>query len=513
MNYKNLTYQELQEWFSESDFKTEPYWHQLVSIATIISKGWQRVNLAPVGIGLGKTLIALYTLKLWNIQGRTLVICPNSVIETWKEEIEKHTNFTYCILKGSKQERLAKITIEKADIFIINYEGLKVICTDRINGKNVLNPAYPKNFGFECIISDESHRYRNEKTTQSRCSFHFTSRARYVINMTGSPIADNAIDLFGQYYVLDNGHTFGMNKGKFLYHYFYKSNKFDYNWTPKRICHICGELYDFKNRHLSTHKISLDNYRKKFPDKEITSEEIILEATKHNSIQFSREECLDLPDKIYEVREVFPTMEQRKTMTEIINGIDLTILNKKTIEKHTLKLVQVIGGTLLYENGKVYEFPRNPKLNELKSLIEEIDGKMIIFFSFVAEGKMIGKMLKKIRMEFAEIHGGIKDKGKELRKFREERNCRVLLGHPRSSGEGLNIQIANTIIYYNNGYIGTTVRQQSEGRIHRAGQKNTCVFIDIVMRNSIDQIIFDSLKNRKEHTEELLAYLKKKNPP
>ena len=508
INYKNLKLKELQEWFSEAGFKTLPYWHQLVTIANIFGESLNNPHLIQ-GIGTGKTLTALYTLYLWNVKGKTLVICPKSVIKTWKDEIEKHTDFTYCVLDGTRNQRWKKLVTEKVDIFIINYEGLRAIGADIKNGKNIINPTYPKNLGFEVIISDESHRYRHSDSIQSRIAFQFSRNARYVIAMTGSPLARSTVDLFGQYMYLDNGKTFGPYKGKFLKQYFYKLNRYSYDWTPKKICHVCGELYTFKQKHLDTHKLSLQVYRKKYPEKETTSEEIILEAIKYNTIRFTRAECLDLPEKIYETREVYPSKQQKETMEEIIAGLDLAVVKHK-LEYHTLKLIQVIGGTLIHGDDNVFEFPKNPKLNELENILNEIDGKVIIFFTFIAESIMIERLLKKRKTKCAILHGRIKDKESEIDKFQNDKDCKVLLSHPRSGGEGLNLQIANTIIYYNNGYLGTILREQSEGRIHRQGQTGSCLFLDIIMQNSIDTIIHNSLRKKQNHTQGLMAYLQKK---
>ena len=177
MDYKQLSYPELQDWFSTVNFKTKPYQHQLASLAFTLGNNFDRVMLI-LDIGLGKTLISFYQLYLWNIKGKTLIICPNSVISTWKEEIEKHTDFSYCVLKGSQDERTQKILTEKVDIYIINYEGLKLIGADKIEKIDrdteesikvyKVNGTYAKNTGFECVIADECHHLKSPFSLQTR---------------------------------------------------------------------------------------------------------------------------------------------------------------------------------------------------------------------------------------------------------------------------------------------------------------------------------------------------------
>ncbi len=175
MNWKNLTSNKLKSLFQEVEFKTQPYKHQLATLGFTLGKNLKRVMYIH-DIGLGKTLTALYTLKLWEVKGKTLIICPNSVIKTWKDEIEKHTDFSYIVVKGSREMRMKTIMFEKTDIYIINYEGLKLIGADKGNNKYVVNSAYPTSFGFECIIADESHKFKNPSSLQTRIAQNFSRK-------------------------------------------------------------------------------------------------------------------------------------------------------------------------------------------------------------------------------------------------------------------------------------------------------------------------------------------------
>jgi len=506
MDYKNLSYNEMLEWFSDYKFKTKPYKHQLASISFAICEQKSKLMLLH-GIGTGKTLTALYLTDIWNPKGRILIISPNSVIPSWKEEIKKHTDFSYTVLKGSKNDRMKKLVTCKTDIFIINYEGLKTISCDNEKGKNIINPAYPRNYGFEVVIADECHRFKNVKALQTKIAYYFTERARRVILMTGTPIAHSAKDIFGQFYVMDNGAVFGNNEYYFLKH-FYNKSKWGYDYIPKGICQICGEMYSGKKEHLKKHNTDIINYRKKFP-KEITSENTIMEIVGKHSIRYKREECLDLPNKIFEIKYVDITAKQFSMMDKIISGLNIEELKGKNIEYHLQKILQITSGFLLSDKKNTYEFEINPKLNELKTLIDTVEGKVIIYHQFIHEYILISEMLKKQKINFSALNGKTKDKESEINKFKST-SCNVLLAHPKSGGEGLNLQCAQTIIFFSNGFIGNILREQAEGRIHRAGQTKSCLYIDIVAKDTIDEILFDSLKNKKQYTKTLLTFLKNK---
>lgn len=507
MNWKSLTAKELSEVFKDIEFKTQPYHHQLVTFAFSLAQDLYKLMLIH-DIGLGKTLTALYLIKLWKVKKTTLIICPNSVIKTWKEQIEKHTDFTYCILKGTKQQRLNLLVNSKAKLFIINYEGLKLIGgKKREAGGFLVDVDLVKRFPFQSIIIDESHHCKDSNSLQTKITRLFAKYSRYTILMTGTPIGKNVKDLFGQCLVLDNGLTFGASYNYFLNHFFYKRFEKDYDWTPKRICNICGEFYTIKSTHLKTHNINLVNYRTKYPG-EKTAESAILDSLNEFSISYRREECLNLPEKIYEERSVYPTAEQQEWTQKIIDGLKIDEIGQN-IEQHITKLLQITGGTIIYDNNRSHLFAKNPKLTELISLLEQTAGKIIIYHYYILEGNLIEHELKKKRYKVSLLNGNVKNKEEEIDKFVSGENS-IMLAHPKSGGEGLNLQIANIEIFYSNAFIGTILRSQAEGRIYRTGQRKSCVFVDLVMRNTLDEVLFNALKQKTDYVQEILNYLRNK---
>jgi SNF2 family DNA or RNA helicase len=506
MNWKNLTSKQLNELFEGVSFKTLPYKHQLATLAQTLGEGLRKVFYIH-DIGLGKTLTALTMIQLWNFEGRVLVICPNSVIKTWIDEIKKHTEFSYCVLKGTRAERIKMIHESKAKIFIVNYEGLKLIGAEQEKGKYIPTDAYFRSIPFECFIADECHRFKNPSSLQTRIAQLANKNSRYSILMTGTPIGSSAQDLFGQFLVLDNGLTFGKSYRYFLDHFYYKENRFSYDWKPKRVCGICNETYTSKKDHLKIHNLTIQQYQKQVPHEE-TSESIILNVAKKYSVHYTRNECLDLPEKIYEERIVYPTSEQTQMTNEIIGGLPVLSIGRD-IEYHTTKLIQITGGFILHGNETPYRFPKNPKLIELLNILPETNGKVIIYHYYIEESKIIQFELEKNGYKVAVVNGKVKNKEQELDKFMNDPSCSILLAHPKSGGEGLNLQISNTIIYYSTGYIGFILWEQSEGRIHRSGQTKSCLYIDIVMNHTIDRVLINAMKSKTDYVDSVMEYLKK----
>ncbi len=475
--YKSLSDYELFELFKETPFKRKPFRHQLCSIAFALDNN--RVMFLH-DIGTGKTLTALYSILMWKTK-KTLVVCPTSVVRTWVEEIERYTPFKYELLLGTTKERKQKLS-KQADIYIINYEGLKwlfatkqkIKVKGKLQNKFVLDWDEIKKYTFDCVLADEFHRFKDSRTIQTKIAVSLSAKSDYVIMMSGTPIVNNELDIFSEFLVLDSGETFGTNAYKFLNTYF----KQDWwgNWTIK------GE----KER------------------------QQILSLMEPKVIRYSKEECVDLPDKTYEVRWVTQSKEQGELTDKILEGIRVDLENGSLKPQNALlrtnKLAQITGGFLI-TNKKMNKLKTNPKINELEECLKEIKGKVIVFHQYQEEGRKIEALCKKMKIGFASLRGEIKNKEKEYKKFKEDVNIKVLVSHPLSAGEGLNFQNASTIIFFSNSY-SNVARQQCEGRIYRAGQQNKCTFIDIIMKGTIDERILEAQRGKKDISDSLLSWLK-----
>ena len=475
MLYKNLTDSQLANIFEGVDFQTPPRHHQLVSIAWVMDNR-NRISLWH-DIGTGKSLIALYCIYLW-WTNRALIVCPNSVIPSWIEQIEKHTRFTYTILKGMREDRRKKIS-ENTDLFICNYEGLaslfghrEEVLGQKAKTKFVMDYELITQACFDTVVFDECHKLKEHKAIQSHLAHALSKQAQRCIIMTGTPTSKSPADLFGEYWVLDNGNSLGTSRTRFLNNYFRRA------W------------YDWKVTDIGMKRI--------------------LEKISPVTLRYSREECFDLPDKTYQIRLVDMTTEQRKLTNAIITD------TKVKLEKGSLpvldilqqgnKLSQIAGGFVIGTKGLV-RLKKNPKLEELKNLLSEIKGKALIFHNYVEEGRAISEILDREKIGHACLRGEIKNKEEQYNRFKNDPDCQFLVAHPKSGGEGLNLQEASVAVFFSNGYEGATTRQQAEGRIWRLGQKKPCLFIDIVVHGSIDEQKLERVESDTEKAKKILDYI------
>jgi SNF2 family DNA or RNA helicase len=180
--------------------------------------------------------------------------------------------------------------------------------------------------------------------------------------------------------------------------------------------------------------------------------------------------------------------------------------NIKIVE--LLRLHQVTNGFLKTDEGNIKEFKDNPKMDDLLELLEQIEGKSIIWANYVHNIESITNKLKDIYGESSvvNIYGDVSaEKRKEaVYRFQNDDSCKFFVGNPSTGGFGITLTAASYVIYYSNNY-SYEVRLQSEDRAHRIGQKKNVTYIDIVARDSIDFHILKALQNKLQISNKTLG--------
>ncbi len=489
INYKKLSMEQLKRMFEGVRFKTPPMHHQLVSLAFALDLDRTRVNFVH-DIGTGKTLVGLYTAWLWRPRS-ILVVCPNSVIrKTWVKQIKKHTDFSYIVLDGTTEERIEKLK-QRADIYLINYEGLMYVWGKKsgVYSKkgsflgNSFEVDYSKfdNY-FDCLIFDELHKLKNHESIRTRIAHQLSLKARYVIGLTGTPISTSEMDLWAEYWVIDNGESLGHNFFSFRRSFFKEG------------------FYDWKIKGEAAQKRMLDKIG-------------------HVTLRYDREECFDLPlRQPPQIRLGVPTKEQMKLYNSIINELRIElrtgVLKKQDALHRSLRLLQVCGGFLPVideETGeqKIEYLRTNPKMELLLEVLEEIRGKVVVFHQFVPEGRLIENALRKEGYSFASLRGEIKGKDTEYERFLHDPKVKILVANPQCGGEGVDElqDICSVMVFYSSPYLAL-IRRQAEGRIERKGQNKHCLFIDLVLEGTMDEIVLQGLEEGKELLDNVLRYIR-----
>jgi SNF2 family DNA or RNA helicase len=239
--------------------------------------------------------------------------------------------------------------------------------------------------------------------------------------------------------------------------------------------------------------------------------ENIMERVAPVTIRFERDECFELPEVVREVREVEMSREQRRLYNDIMGNLVVEleggVITINNVLTKVIKLAQVAGGFIQHSEG-VDRLKKNPKLDVLLELMDEVFGKAVVFHHFVEEGRMIEEACGKANVEFRSLRGEIRDKQNQYREFRDDPDGRVLVAHPMSGGEGINLPEANVEIFYSFGFVGAPVRAQAEGRVHRLGQTQRCVFLDLVLKDSSDERVLAAMHDKEDLAKSVLDWIR-----
>jgi SNF2 family DNA or RNA helicase len=451
-------------------YKTEPFKHQRQSLI----EGAKPHNFAYfMEMGTGKTKVAIDN-AAYLFQDKRIdyafVIAPNSVYQNWKKEIDVHcpeeTNIY--IWKVSK-DKTFKMDPNKLTFVLMNVEALS-----HASGKKWLQSKLQKHGMRSMIILDESTSIKNLKASRTKAIIKVGELARYKRILTGSPITKSPLDLFSQCAFLD----------KKLLGY--------ENFTV------------FKSKYAVMYSIERGGYSIQIPKYYVNLEELEFKL-KNFSYRVRKKDCLDLPEKMYVQRYVDMPEEQQQaydrlkiTAMTVMQDEEVSYNNKLT---ELLKLQQVTNGFVKTNEGNIIDFKSNAKLKELMAIIEETEDKCIIWANYVHN-------IEGIKNKLAETYGAdsvvsiygadsVEDRNQAVEKFQKNDECRFLVGNPTVGGYGLTLTAAKYVIYFSNSY-NLEVRQQSEDRAHRIGQKSQVTYIDIICRNTIDQMVLHNLENKIE---------------
>ena len=451
-------------------YKTEPFKHQRQSLI----EGAKPYNFAYfMEMGTGKTKVAIdnaaYLYQAQKID-YVFVIAPNSVYQNWKKEIDIHcpeeTNIY--IWKVSK-DKIFKMDPNKLTFVLMNVEALS-----HASGKKWLESKLQKHGMRSMIILDESTSIKNLKASRTKAIIKIGQLARFKRILTGSPITKSPLDLFSQCAFLD----------KKLLGY--------ENFTV------------FKSKYAVMYSIERGGYSIQIPKYYVNLEELEFKL-KNFSYRVRKKDCLDLPEKMYVQRYVDMPEEQRQaydrlkiTAMTIMQDEEVSYNNKLT---ELLKLQQVTNGFVKTDEGNIVDFKTNAKLKELMSIIEETQDKCIIWANYVHN-------IESIKSKLAETYGtdsvvsiygkdSVEDRNQAVENFQNKDEYRFLVGNPTVGGYGLTLTAAKYVIYFSNSY-NLEVRQQSEDRAHRIGQKSQVTYIDIICRDTIDQMVLHNLENKIE---------------
>ena len=472
-------------------FKTKPYGHQL----TALEKSWNRETYAYfMEMGTGKTKVLIDNVAMLYDRGKidgALIICPKGVMGTWRHQelpahlpdhIENMAVLWQSNINKSQSRLLGNLfkTGEELHILVMNVEALSTQKGVQFAAKFLLSHK-------TLMAIDESTTIKNPKAKRTKNITHLSKMATYRRILTGSPVTKNPLDLYSQCEFLNEELL------DFTSYYAFRNR-----YAEMKTIHVAG-----RSIQVVSHFKNLDE---------------LANQLKTFSYRVLKEECLDLPEKIYMKREIELSAEQNKVYKQMkeealatLNGKQITTM---TVLTQLMRLQQITCGHFVADDGTTQQIKSN-RLNELMDILDEVEGKSIIWAHWQKDIQIIKTALvKKYGPGSVVDYYGLtpqdqRDTNRE--KFQHDPMCRFFIGTPSTGGYGLTLTAANTVIYYSNGY-DLEKRLQSEDRAHRIGQKKSVTYVDILAEETVDEKIVKSLRKKiniasKVMGEELKAWI------
>ena len=466
-------------------FKTKPYDHQV----TALEKSWDKKEYAYfMEMGTGKSKVLVDNIAMLYDKGRingALIIAPKGVYRNWySQEIPNHLpshiehktvlwTATTSKAKDKEYQQLFKIDLD-LHILIMNVEAFSTkkgleFATSFLNCHNSL------------MAVDESTTIKTPSAKRTKAILNLGKIALYRRILTGSPVTKSPLDLYTQCGFLD-GYLLGFDS-----------------------------YYAFRNRYAVMVERNFGGRRVQIPKGYKRLGELS-DKLKPFSYRVLKEDCLDLPDKIYIKREVDLTDEQKNTYVTMKSAALAQLKGKMATAPHVLtqlmRLHQITCGHLKNDDDTITEI-KNNRISSLIELLEEVEGKVIIWANYVYD---INRIVKAISLKYGDdtivqYYGAIpaEQRQKNIEKFQDpDSPVRFFVGNPQTGGYGITLTAANNIIYYSNGY-DLEKRLQSEDRAHRIGQKKAVTYIDLIAPKTIDEKIVKALRKKINIATEIMG--------
>ena len=465
-------------------FKTKPYAHQM----TALEKSWNKESYAYfMEMGTGKTKVLIDNLAMLYDKGKVngaLIIAPKGVVGTWyNNELPTHlpahikpeTVLWKATINKKQQEKLDTLFERGEDlhILIMNVEAFSTT-----KGMNFAEKFLSCHRTMMAI--DESTTIKTPTAKRTKNIIKLAAHARYRRIMTGSPVTKNPLDLYTQCdflspWLLD-----------FTSYYAFRNR-----YAEMKTLHMHGRQIQVVNGFKNLGELS--------------------DKLKGFSYRVLKEDCLDLPDKIFIKRQIQLSPDQRKLYEQmkkeaiaILKGKQSTTVNTLT---QLMRLQQITCGHFTADDGVTQPIANN-RITELMSVLEETEGKAIIWAHYQYD---ITEIIKAVTKEYGpesivDYYGLTpqEDRQPNIKRFQDDPKCRFIVGTPSTGGYGITLTAANTVIYYSNGY-DLEKRLQSEDRAHRIGQKKSVTYVDLMADDTVDEKIVQALRKKINIASEVLG--------
>ena len=471
-------------------YKTKPYEHQ----KEVLDGTWSKKEHALfLEMGCGKSKILIDNLAWLYQQGKidsVLIVAPKGVYNNWVVgEIPDHLpeSIKYDLLKWSPTETKKNQTARKEALEPTENLSFLIMNVEALSTKKGSKFAFDFLFNKNTLFAvDESTTIKSPSANRTKNIVRLSKYAQYRRILTGSPVTRSPLDLYTQCEFLDPA-LLGYNS-----------------------------YYSFRARYAEMINRSAGgrSFKQVIGYKRLDELNALLKTF---SSRVLKKDCLDLPDKIYITRTIELTPEQRKTYDELKKYAITDLYNEAeqrqqvsvtSVLTKMLRLHQIACGFTTTDEEENIEL-KSKRIDELMSILEESEGKAVIWANYRYD---IKRIVNEIRKTYGDDSVGSyfgdtsdADRAKNLEKFQDlDSPMRFIVGNTQTAGYGINLTAASTVVYYSNNF-DLEKRLQSEDRAHRIGQVNKVTYIDIICKDTVDEKIVKALLAKQNIAAQVLG--------
>lgn len=475
--------------------------------------------LHDLGVGKTRTAIEIYRNKCIKADRllRCLIIGPLATVQSWKREIIANSNIkesSISVVDGKKPKAKTATLAQKKAQLDSKY-GIYIINTDTVGNPN-LWPIIEK-LGIEFLIVDEAHNFKSAAAKRTKELMKFSRGVKYKFTLTGSPVLQNALDLWAQFYLL-HPDILGANFFSFRAQYFYDANAS----MPSNI-------------HFPDWKVKDSKYFSRMINQGADPVALTMQRLEYlNAVIYRhanrvmKKDVLDLPPITYQVLDVPLSKEQERIYEEMRDNLVANLSDtdddlREILEEmpeimqadlaivKTLRLMQICAGVAKPDEGPARMMDKVPRLEMLEDTLRGIcvnawgltDNKVIIWSIFKPTYQAIADICDKLGLKYVFLTGETKDKQASMDSFNDDKDVRVIIANQGAGGTGVTLNAANYSLYYSRSF-NLAHDLQSEARNYRGGQTRNVTRIDLVAPDTIDAEIVSALAEKKAHAEDIL---------
>ena len=415
--------------------------------------------------GTGKTSSAIWAADYMMNKGlikRVLVICPLSIMySAWQADIFKTAmHRTVAVAHGDNSKR-KKVISGEYEFVIINFDGVATV-------EDEISKA-----GFDLIVIDEANAYKTVSTKRWKTLAKLITPTTRLWMMTGTPASQSPLDAFGLAKLVNPAGVprfFGAWRDKVMH----QITRF--KWVPK-----------------PTNKTDVYN-------------------ALQPAIRFEKADCLDLPDVVYQTREVPLTYQVdkyyralKKEMLITAAGEQISAVNAAAMLS---KLLQISGGAMYTDTKEVVEFDVSPRLNALMEVLDETQHKVIVFVPYTHTILLVSKFLNQQGVINEVINGAVpaRERSEIINRFQTQTNPRVLIIQPQAASHGVTLTAADTVVFWSP-VMSVETYLQCIARIDRVGQKNSMTVVHL-QGSEAERRVYAMLQGKVDSHESLVELYK-----